>query len=378
MKLVADGGLWSIGPAAAPVPLAAVVEADGAVLSWTVDNSDAAAAQLTLTNTARADWLWRVVGASGHHAVAAAAATVPVDSVEVELEGVRLLPGSLDRLRRVAFGYWLRRFWPASARDGIAGLDPAVLDAEIAVAISEAEDFFGDGTLDSDIAGLLAPHADAFAMHVASGDARVVELARRCVELVDEVGLDIPGWLEVADAIDDVTRTSATPVPAARDEYALAAGGPGGPEPVEVIARGAATMAWTAVPGSVFDAAEDTVGWTIATDGPRVVAVIRTQWLGPQPAAGIPVSLRCNGLHASGTLGETGRATLVLTDDHGELATAAQAWDADWSAITVTVGVEVDEPAQVRERVRRFARARLAEPPSDAFLAEMLAAESDY
>lgn len=379
MRLVADGGLWSIGPAPAPVPLAAVVEVDGAVLSWTVDASDAAAPQLTLTDAARADWLWRVVGASGHHILAtAAAAAPPDDSAQVELAGLQLLPGSLDRLRRVALGNWLRRFWPASTRDGIAGLDPAVLDAEIAVAIADAEDFFGDGTLDSDIAGLLAPHAQAFLTHIASGDARVLELARRCVDLADEVGLDAPGWVEVADAIDEPGRLQAAPAPGGRDDYALAAGTARGPEPVEVIARGVASMAWTGVPGSVFDAAEDTVEWTIATDGPRVMAVIRTQWLGPQSAAGIPVSLRGNGLHAAGALGDTGRATLPLADDRGEPATTAQAWDADWSAATVTVGVEVDEPLEMRQRVRRFARRRLAQPESDAFLAEILAAESDY
>jgi hypothetical protein len=33
---------------------------------------------------------------------------------------------------------------------------------------------------------------------------------------------------------------------------------------------------------------------------------------------------------------------------------------------------------QTRERIRDFARARLREPAGDAFLAEVLAAESDY
>jgi hypothetical protein len=32
----------------------------------------------------------------------------------------------------------------------------------------------------------------------------------------------------------------------------------------------------------------------------------------------------------------------------------------------------------IRQRVRAFARARLARPGSDAFLAEIVAAESDY
>jgi hypothetical protein len=44
----------------------------------------------------------------------------------------------------------------------------------------------------------------------------------------------------------------------------------------------------------------------------------------------------------------------------------------------VTVGADVDESPRTRQRVRDFARARLAAPPGDAFLAEILAAESDY
>ena len=42
MKLVADSGLWSTGPLVAPLPLVAVLEVSGAVLSWTIDESDAA------------------------------------------------------------------------------------------------------------------------------------------------------------------------------------------------------------------------------------------------------------------------------------------------------------------------------------------------
>jgi hypothetical protein len=36
------------------------------------------------------------------------------------------------------------------------------------------------------------------------------------------------------------------------------------------------------------------------------------------------------------------------------------------------------ESPQTRERIRDFARARLRGPAGDAFLAEVLAAESDY
>jgi hypothetical protein len=44
----------------------------------------------------------------------------------------------------------------------------------------------------------------------------------------------------------------------------------------------------------------------------------------------------------------------------------------------VTIGADVVESAETRERVREFARTRLREPGDDAFLAEILAVESDY
>jgi hypothetical protein len=58
--------------------------------------------------------------------------------------------------------------------------------------------------------------------------------------------------------------------------------------------------------------------------------------------------------------------------------TESAAWDHDWRSTAVTVGADVRESPQTRERIREFARARLRGPGRDAFLAEVLAAESDY
>jgi hypothetical protein len=44
----------------------------------------------------------------------------------------------------------------------------------------------------------------------------------------------------------------------------------------------------------------------------------------------------------------------------------------------VIVGAETTESPETRERVRRWARARLDMSPPDAFLAEILASESAY
>ena len=107
MRLVADSGLWSAGQQAAHPQLTAVLEVSGAVLSWTVDDQSTAA-QITFTDPARADWLWHVLGAPGHSALAAALDGRTLDEA-VELTGVDVLPGSLDRLRRLALGHWLRR-----------------------------------------------------------------------------------------------------------------------------------------------------------------------------------------------------------------------------------------------------------------------------
>ena len=73
-----------------------------------------------------------------------------------------------------------------------------------------------------------------------------------------------------------------------------------------------------------------------------------------------------------------GHATLPLVDTQQRPVTESAAWDHDWSATSVIIGAEVMETRETREPVRRWARARLDEPPNDAFLAEVLAAESDY
>ena len=81
MRLVADSGLWRTGSRdtalVAPPMLTAVLEVSGAVLSWTVDDPPGdAAAQITFTDLARADWLWRVLGESGHVALTSAVGAV--------------------------------------------------------------------------------------------------------------------------------------------------------------------------------------------------------------------------------------------------------------------------------------------------------------
>ena len=381
MRLVTESGLWVTGPPVAPTPLVAVLEVSGAVLSWTVDEpSGAAATHITFTDVARADWLWRVLGESGHVAtVEALDGRAAAELQTIELTQVALLSGSVDALRRLAVGHWLRRWWPASRRDGIADLDPSLLDAEIALLTSAAEDFFDDSTLDADVARLLRPHAAALSAHAHYGDPRVHNLVRSCIELAEELGLDDAGWPELSAALDDsAALQDLTAQNGLRADYALAAGPDDGRHTSMTIATGVGSISWAAVPPGIFDAAEDGINWDITTDGSAAVAVVRTAVSGPDSATGIAVRLSAGSVLGAAVLDATGRATLPLVDARREPLTESAAWAHDWSTTVVAVGAEVEETPQARERVRAFVRARLAQPPSDAFLAEIIAAESDY
>lgn len=361
MRLVADAGLWSTGHQSAHPQLTAVLEVSGAVLAWTVDDPSAGA-QITFTDPARADWLWHVVGERGHSALAAALEGRTSEEA-VELTGVEVLPGSLDRLRRLALGHWLRRWWPASQRDGIAALDGALLDAEIAVLTAAAEHFFTDDTFDSDVAGLLRRHTAALSAHLQAGDPRVVELVQSCADLAEDVGVAL-GEAEGA--------------PQRRDDYALAAGADGHVRGSGAIATGTDSVNWGAVPPSIFDAAENTVDWRVESADGVAKAVVHVELSGYGLAAGIGVGMSSGLFSGAGVLDADGVATVALVDEQQQPVTESAAWDHDWRSTVVTIGAGVEESPGMRERIRDFARARLRAPSGDAFLAEVLAAESDY
>jgi hypothetical protein len=380
MRLVADAGLWSTGPAEAPAeatPLVAMLEVSGAVLSWTLDDPDDAATRITFTDPSRADWLWRILGEAGHVALASALGAVdPGEPHTIELAGVNILPGTVGSLWRLALGHWLRRWWPASRQDGIAGLDRALLDVEVALLTAGAQDFFTDDTLDSDVAALLAPHGAALVAHVAEGDPRVLDLVRAGAGLADDAGVDGDQWPEMHAALDDSSMIRTLPS-GRRDDYALAAGAGAGPRGAADLARGVSSINWSGVPPAVFDAAENTVTWSIEVRGTAPVAVVHAAVIGPDPATGVAVRLRSGAIGGAGSRDAAGHAGVPLLT--GERAvTESAAWDHDWSATSVVIGVETTESPETRERVRRWARARLDQPPQDAFLAEILASESAY
>jgi hypothetical protein len=368
VRVVAESGLWATGPSVAEAPAVAVLELSGAVLAWTVDDQAALAApNITFTNVAAAEWLWRVVGQSGHVALLAALADrTPEDGQSVDVDGVHLAPTTLAPLHRLAFGHWLRRWWPASSRDGIVGLDAAVLDGEVALMTVAAQDYLGEDTFDSDVADLLRPHRAALVALARSADPRIAELATACGELADELG--------IAPVVAPVADTSRR-----RDDYALAAGSDPTATAAEQIASGVGSVNWAAVPPGMFDAADQTVDWTIELAGSTAVAAVRVATSAPVP--GIEVRLRAGTVSAAGVLDADGRATLPLVGAASAPVTEMQAWDHDWPTTTVTIGADFDdsvEADEVRRRLRDFARGRLARPAQDALLAEVLAAESDY
>jgi hypothetical protein len=357
---VADEGVWTAGPAVAEIPAVAVLEVSGAVLSWTVDDpGGATATRLTVTDVVAADWLWRAVGPAGHAAIVAGA----------EVAEFEFLPGVFEPLRRLAIGHWLRRWWPESLRDGIGRLDRALLDGELAVLTEAAQEFFTEDTVDSDVEGLLAPHRAALLALERDGDPRVVEVVRAAAELADQVG----AWATPEDIVPQGITADRR-----RADYALAAGAT--PDRTSgAIAGGTGSVDWAGVPAGTFDAAEDTIDWTVESADSSVLGTVRVGLTGAASARGVEVRLRSGDVTAGGVLDANGTAALTPAGHDGSPLTENQAWDHDWSDTVVAIGADVPGgSAAIRQRVRDYARARLAHPGPDAFLAEIVAAESDY
>lgn len=359
-----------------PLPLVAVLEVSGAVLSWVIDSpaDPADAADITFTDPSRADWLWRLTGESGHVAL--------LSAVEEPrgVTGFGIAPATMAPLHRLALGHWMRRWWPASLRDGIPALDRALLDVEVALLTVGAQAFFTDDTLDSDVTDLLAPHAAALIGHARADDGRIRDLVAAGAELADEVGLDGEDWTELSDAVADSSLTPTMPT-GYRDDYALAAGAQPGPRTGAAIGRGVASINWGAVPPGIFDAAEDTVDWSVEAAGPAVVAVVRAAVIGPYPATDVAVRVQSGDVTGAAALDAGGRAAVPLIDARRGELTESAAWNHDWPATSVVIGAPLaatSEPREARDRVRAWVRARLDQPPPDAYLAEILASESSY
>ena len=165
---------------------------------------------------------------------------------------------------------------------------------------------------------------------------------------------------------------------ARRDDFALAAGGESGRTTSATVATGVGSVQWSAVPSGIFDAAENTVDWRVESVDTTVTAIVRVALSGLGSPNGVSVRLRSGPFGGEGVLGADGRAAFPVVDSEQRPVSESAAWGHDWRTTTLAIGADAGESAQTRDRIRDFARSRLASPAADAYLAEILAAESDY
>ncbi|MFF5303778.1 hypothetical protein ACFY5F_30920 [Streptomyces sp. NPDC013161] len=389
-------------PVGAPAFTRAVLDAAGAVLTWSVLGSPGPP-MAEIHDAARAQqWLWAVYGervADAVHACATgelAEARVPADPTP--------LAGSAARL---GFGHWAARWWPASHLDGIPVLQPDVLGLELAALTHECQQLFDDDDDQPDdcAAELIGDHQVALdpliqwwhATPPSTETARQLESVLRSVDdAADGAGLDGQTLRRLRSALDRPRRPDGTPVDPAtlfarHDDYALAAGEPlvtGG----RLIARGSGTNDWRRYPPGFVDASETAVSWTARALGARrqieveVVAHIATPvtavplaaevQVNDGPRNRVPLSRRVDAW--------TGRADLDLpagdTEPRIQLGVLLPGFDPGPGP----------EGCADRDAVRALVRRRLAaaaqpgthnSPPHDGtygpFLAELAAATTD-
>jgi hypothetical protein len=99
--------------------------------------------------------------------------------------------------------------------------------------------------------------------------------------------------------------------------------------------------------------------------------------IGPGPATGVAVRLSAGSVSGTGVLDAAGGATVQLFDAT-EAMTESAAWNHDWRGTSAMIGVSVGETAKRGSGSDDSRRSRLRDPVSDAFLAELVAAEADY
>ena len=328
------------------------LEVAGGLFTWDLD---AAEPYLQLWRPDEASWLWRLVGEAGHvEALTAAAASKPLD-LDVTA------PAELSLLRRLAWGHWLRRWWPTSPADGIDGLAGAVLDVEVALLTDDCEAYFDADAFDGDPQAVLAAHddseIDSLAMHYSP---EVRGLHQRWLRRDRELAVAEPLAAAGVGSVDD---------------YALAAGPTGRSTTSGGIARGRTSLSWEAVPANTFDAAEDTVSWSVDA-APEVFADVSVALLPGRTAVPLRVELSLPDppMRAHGTLDTAGTARIALP------LSAAQAWSADWSTLECRIGgASSIDSRDLREQVRALIRRRIdGTDTTPLFVAEQLVADSDY
>ncbi|MEU4762140.1 hypothetical protein AB0H12_02720 [Actinosynnema sp. NPDC023794] len=239
-------GDWPTSP-----EVVALLEGSGASLAWDV-LADAAVPAARVHDPERAsEWLWEVYGDAAEAILGGAA------EVEVPGDGdwrVR------DACRRVAQLNWARAWWPASVTAGVPALDPAVLHAERAVAVSTVEHLLDDPDA---VGRALAP-----VVPLDVSDPALAALAERVAELAEDYGVEL--------------RPAEVP---SRAGFALAAGGVDGGGVTAL--SGSSAVDWALVPHGVVDAAAPARWAVVRRQGSTVleVSVVPGPTPGPRLAA---------------------------------------------------------------------------------------------
>ncbi|MBB5800629.1 hypothetical protein F4560_000397 [Saccharothrix ecbatanensis] len=236
-------GDWPASP-----EVVALVEGAGALLAWDVLRDDVVPAARVHDPERASEWLWEVYGD------AADAILGDADEVDVPVAGdwrVR------DACRVVAQLNWAEAWWPASVVAGVPALDPAVLGAERAVAVSTVEHVLDDPDA--------VERALASVVSFDVTDPELVGLADRVGVLAEDYG---------------VVLALAPAAVAGRSEFALAAGGVDWSDEVAVL-TGTSTVDWTLVPHGVVDAAAPVEWAVVRRQGATVLEV--SVAAGPRP-----------------------------------------------------------------------------------------------
>lgn len=308
-------------PAAGPGAM--VLEVIGGLLTWNVPAAPELPVAIIDDVDAAQEWVWALYG----EPVAVALDTVRPRVLELERDlaefepaatGDRLteaaavpgLPALVVSARRLAYAHWASRWWPASIIDGIAALDPALLERDIALLTDQCES--------------LVDGADAIAPRIRA----TVESSSRAVD------------------------------------YALAAGDTDGSGGALVLARGTGGWDWRYCPPGLVDASETAVSWELVrAAGTTTVAVAVAAH--PRVPAEIPGHLR------PWVRIDTGRGELTTGlrpgGDTWIGESTLPAWASDVRIALYVPGFGPDSEADprvtgqvaLRERIREFAAARL-------------------
>ncbi|GAB3208213.1 hypothetical protein [Nocardia tengchongensis] len=345
-------GIRAIVPAGTPATSAAgpevmVLEVIGGLLTWNVLAAQELPVAIIEDIDAAQEWVWALYGepvAVVLDAVRPQVRELDGDPAEFEPAGNHLteaavapgLPGLVVSARRLAYAHWASRWWPASMLDGIAALDPALLDRDIAL------------------------------------------LTEECESLVDGADAIVP---RVRGAVESSLRAS---------DYALAAGDADRSGGALVLARGTGGWDWRYCPPGLVDASETAVSWELVrAAGTTTVAI--TVAAHPQLPAEIPGHLR------PWARVDTGRGELTTElRPGGDTWIGESPLPAPASEVRIGLhvpgfgpGSEVDPHVTgqvvLRERIREFAAARLrtaststdADEPFASLLAEIDAAAVD-